>query len=238
MNIVTSLELKELLCSDNLSLQLVQSVDLKEINSRIEDYESTPLHWLCMNKKITFEIIKYVKLYFNANFDNYIEICHNNKKIKISPLSILCQNTSITLEIIDFLKDCNFSANKFEKHKVCSPIFTLCGNPRVTVHMLKLLHEHKHDLYQYSMFNKDETSFDKLFENSTICLDIIKFMFTTYELKVLFKKSSILKLFNNPNIDFSIINFLNNHYERVLKDNFQTILLNPKIVNLDLVVNL
>ncbi len=233
-DIYSAYELKELFSSEELTIVNIKNINLQNINTTINELGSSPLHWLCINTKITAEIIEYVKLNSNADFDKYTEICCDNKIIKISPLSALCQNPSLTLKMLICLRDCKFAPNNYEKHKVCSPIFTLCTNPNISIFMISFVHSLGYDLYQYSTIIDGETSFDKLFENSAISYEIVKFMFDNYELKLLFTKSPIIKLFSNPAIDLTIVNFFNDNYKRILEENFSTILKNPKIICMNL----
>ena len=235
-------ELSKILSSENISIDILSSIDFSNINNPdvVETMDITndklgltPLHVLCMNVNINYEIIKYLIKNSDANFENYTLIKYKNKKTLICPLTFLCENVSFNSEIFELIKNYSFSPNDLMKHKKYCPIMTLFGNNNVTVKMIRIIHDLGNNIYQKSSIDKNVTSFDCLFENKSINSEIVQFIFNNYELNILFTKSAIIKLLNNPNIDFAILSYLNDKYQRIVTDNFVVILSNPKISKLE-----
>lgn len=224
----------------NICVDSLKHINLDHINNILDKSNTnqhincTPLHVLCMNPNLTPEIIKYIKDSSNGNFENYILIELNNKQIYVCPLTLLCENQCFNSYFFELVSEFNFAPKDLTKHKKHSPIFTLCGNKNITFKMLETIHDSKNNIYQKSAFDNNITSFNKLFSNDSINIDIVKFIFSNYELNILFTKSAIINLLSNPKIDFEILSYLHDRYKRLILDNFVTILTNPKIIELNL----
>lgn len=250
------LKLGNKLKSNNISLEIIKECNLKYINNTIEydvghdvghyigydidtilninDIGLTPLCLLCANINISAEMLKFVKENSNADFDKYVMLKNKNKKYYISALTYLCQNANFSESMFEFVSDQSFAPKDLIKHKKHSPIFSLCANKNVTITMLKIINESGNELFQKSPIIENTTSFDLLFSNESIDLNIVKYIFDNYELQILFNKSAIIKLLSNPKINFKILSYLCDNYQRIVLDNFIIILMNPKIIQLNL----
>lgn len=207
--------LKCLLTSTYMSIEMFKSIDLTHINTFLPKTKDTPLFSLCENPKITTEIIQHAIL-SGANFDEEISITVNEKQIQFTPLTILFRNPSINLQIIKLLTGFKLCCSPYEKHKKYSAIYALCQNENITKEILEFLFDFGYDLFQYSIVHQ-KTSFDELFESPNINLQIVMFLFSKYELKLLFSPNTTRKLFTNPNISYEIIMFINEKYPDLLK---------------------
>ena len=185
---------------------------------------NTPLHMVCGNKNISFEIIKYlVENKSNMNSKN----CSDGE----TPLHIACKNENISLEIIECLvenkSDLNLSESSFEnalhiarknknnlyfKHrgiKGNTPLHIACENENISFEIIEYLVENKSDINLKDTF--DYTPLHLACKNKNISSEIIKCLVekkSDLNSKDTYNKNPLQFASENENISVEIIEYL------------------------------
>ncbi|KAJ5072428.1 ankyrin repeat ph and sec7 domain containing protein secg-related [Anaeramoeba ignava] len=140
---------------------------------------NTPIHYLCRNKTITLDMIKYfIGKGSNFNLEGGVKqiIQKINQKInqninnktkqnkKFTPLVYLCLNSSITRDIIRFL------ITKHEYFKKITPLDYLFSQKPLPRNVIEFFIKKG-----LNLISEDNTPIHYLFKNGTITLDMIKY---------------------------------------------------------------
>jgi len=105
---------------------------------------NTPLHYLCKNPSINFEILKIC-----AEMDFKVK----NRSCE-TPLHYLCGNLSLNADMLRLVKDMNFN---LRNNYMSTPMHYLCDNENLTYEMLELVKHH--DFHMCTCYNKSAVMF-------------------------------------------------------------------------------
>lgn len=165
--------------------------------------DRTALHYICINPKVTVEMLKYAKKH-HANFTAKTDI-HN------TPMHFLCSNPNISKPILKFCNKLKLSYNTLNMHDQ-TPLHNLCQNNNTNVALIKYSLKHNGSLDSTDAMNMflmicvhKPLQFDLILlihDNSTIIqthIDELE-IFMTDEIKAILSNSIIVNESNEYKI--------------------------------------